>query len=257
MARTLTAWILGVAALLGGCHTPDAAPRTRQVTDHRMRQSVAEQLLAYRVWHPGGPSPKDGWPLLLFLHGAGERGDDLDQVERHGPPRLVDSVPALGRCVLVAPQCPLGGWWQVEALSELLGEVCAQTNIDPSRLYVTGLSMGGYGTWHLLASYPQRFAAALPICGGGNPVRIWPDIDTGFEIEDLASAHSVPIRAYHGAEDSVVPAQESRRLVRALQGAGADATLTVYPGVGHDSWTRTYSDPSVYAWLFAQRRAAN
>ncbi|MCP3917241.1 MAG: prolyl oligopeptidase family serine peptidase [bacterium] len=222
-----------------------------------MGTSVGGQQLSYLLHVPvASDVPPDGWPLLLFLHGAGERGDDLSLVRVHGPPKLTGEIPELSRCVVVAPQCPSDAWWKPETLEALLDEVRALTLPDPTRIYVTGLSMGGYGTWGLLASSPDTFAAAVPICGGGDPCRLWQDRVPagGFDLDELLRAKDVPIHAFHGASDSVVPADESRMLVRALEAVEASVRLTVYPGVGHDSWTQTYADPALYAWMFAQKR---
>jgi len=244
--------LAALATLLPACRTvPLDPPRLERTMD----AAVAGHRLDYLVHVPDGDAPAEGWPLLLFLHGAGERGDDLTRVQVHGPVKLVDEMPELRECVLVAPQCPDGSWWRSEALLALLDEVQAGEGVDPARVYVTGLSMGGYGTWSLLAAAPERFAAAIPICGGGEIGRRWPEHGTGFRIEDLLEARDVPIRAFHGEDDTVVPPEESRVLVDALKAVGADVVLTVYPGVGHDSWTRTYDNPGLYAWLFAQRRA--
>jgi predicted peptidase len=227
------------------------------VSEHAMAAEVAGHRLAYLLSLPPTEGrPAAGWPLLFFLHGGGERGDDLALVRVHGPPKLVGEVPELARCVLLAPQCPAGTWWRTEALKALVDEVRARVSVDASRIYVTGMSMGGYATWHMLASYPELFAAAVPICGGGDPQRLWSDVDTEFDPERLRRAKDVPVRAFHGEEDDVVPVEESRVVVRVLLEAGADVELTVYPGVGHDSWTRTYAQRELYAWLFAQRRRA-
>jgi len=222
-----------------------------------MEAEVDGQRLRYLFTVPGSEErPDAGWPLVLFLHGAGERGDDLARVRVHGPPKLTDEIPELTRCVLVAPQCPLEDWWQAATLEALVDEVETLVEVDASRLYVTGLSMGGYGTWALLARTPERFAAAAPICGGGDLGRLWEEYATGYDLDGLLRARDVPVWAFHGDADTVIPVEESRLLVRALQGVGADARLTVYPGVGHDSWTRTYADPELWAWLFAQRSEA-
>ena len=274
--RNLTLVALGIA-LLVGCRstevTPPPATLSPAATESpagpafpvgRSEQSMTAMVdghqLDYLLDVPLADSPSDntppddGWPLLLFLHGAGERGDDLGLVSVHGPPKLHDEVPELQGCVLVAPQCPEGGWWTPGPLLALIDEVCARADIDRERLYVTGLSMGGYGTWGLLAAEPDLFAAAVPICGGGDIGRLWPEMAVGFVLDDLLRAQSVPIRAFHGEDDDVVPVGESRLLVDALDAVGGHVELTVYPGVGHDSWTQTYADPSLYAWLFAQRR---
>ena len=179
-------------------------------------------------------------PLILFLHGAGERGSDLDRVTTQGLPQLLPNLPE--PAFVVAPQCPASSWWTLEldALERLLGEVQENYPVDAARVYLTGLSMGGYGTWHLALKNPTRFAALAPVCGGGIP--------------PLAhKLNALPIRAFHGAEDDVVPPAASEKMVEAVTKAGGQANLTVYPGVGHNSWTRAYSEPDLYTWMFAQR----
>jgi predicted peptidase len=200
------------------------------------------------------------WPLMLFLHGLGEcSNDDLSRVKIHGPAHLVDSR-ADFPFVLVTPQAPppagykegvaytskqiialAGPTWKAKELIQLVDHVIAKLNIDREQVYVTGLSMGGFGTWRLVAAYPDRFAAAVPICGGGEP-------------ETMAAALSrVPIWAFHGAKDAVVPIEYSRKMVDAVKRAGGDVKLTEYPDVQHDSWKATYDNPAVYEWLLAHR----
>jgi predicted peptidase len=193
------------------------------------------------------------WPLMLFLHGYGECSDtDLDRVKIHGPAKIVDSRPDFP-FVLVTPQCPpferdmklISTAWKPEQLVQLLDHVSGKLNIDGARVYVTGLSMGGYGTWRLVAAHPERFAAAAPICGGGEPEKM---------AEPLTG---VPIWAFHGALDEIVPLARSEEMVEAVRRAGGDVRLTVYPEVAHDSWVRTYGDEAVYDWLLSHRRERN
>jgi predicted peptidase len=190
------------------------------------------------------------WPLLLFLHGLGECGNnELERVKTHGPPKLVESRPDFP-FVVVSPQCPPqpGGMkdvptaWQPEPLIQLVDHVMASMRIDPTRMYVTGLSMGGYGTWRLAATRPERFAAAVAICGGGEPQAM------------AASLRRVPLWAFHGARDAVVPLAKSQEMVDAVRRAGGDVRFTVYPEVEHDSWTQTYGNEAVYEWLLSNRR---
>lgn len=228
-----------------------------ELTEQRMTREVAGQRLQYWLYTPlNGESATDS-PLLLFLHGSGERGDDLERVKVHGPPALIDREEALAGLFVVAPQCPENEWWQSDTLVALVGEVIeAHPRVDPERVYVTGLSMGGYGTWQLIVDYPDLFAAAIPICGGGEPNRLNPDPDPEFEptfrIESLEGVRDLPIWAFHGEDDAVVPLAETLLLVEALRELGSDVRLTTYPGVGHDSWTQTYARPDVYEWLLAQ-----
>jgi predicted peptidase len=228
-------------------------PNPPQLVTYPTSVTLAGKALHYRVSLPDEASrPDAGWPLLLFLHGSGERGTDIAQLEVHGPLRLVGDIPELSQCVIVVPQCPQDAWWEPEPLKTLIDEVRAVGGIDDARIYVTGLSMGGYGTWGLLARYPGLFAGAIPICGGGDVRRIWKGMPSHFELEKLLQAKAVPIHAFHGEEDNTVPVEESRLLIDALTDVGSNAQLTAYPGVGHDSWTQTYAEPALYKWLFAQ-----
>jgi predicted peptidase len=180
------------------------------------------------------------WPLLLFLHGAGERGDDLTVVTKHGPPAIVSSTPDFP-FVVVSPQCPAYQRWRPEELIQLVDHVRSTYRIDRRRVYVTGLSMGGYGTWALCAAYPDQFAAAVPICGGGLPAF-------------ADKLKRIPFWVFHGQQDRIVVVQQSEEMVQALESAGGNVRFTVYPDAGHDSWTETYNDPNVYGWLLQQQR---
>jgi predicted peptidase len=195
----------------------------------------------------GRAAPGTGWPLLLFLHGAGERGDDLELLLQHGIPRLIEEGTELP-FVAASPQCPAGTFWykRLTGLRSLVDELVATRSIDAGRLYLTGLSMGGYGCWHLAARHPELFAAMVPICGGGLSSH-------GFPARARA-LRELPIWAFHGRQDNVVPPEETTRLVDELRACDGKVRLTLYEGVGHDSWTRTYADPELYRWLLAQRR---
>ena len=198
--------------------------------------------LDYLLCLPQDYQEKDSWPLMLFLHGAGERGDDLELVKVHGPPKAVAGGKAFP-FILVSPQCEPKRWWQPIELTALLDEIVANHKVDEDRIYVTGLSMGGFGTWALAAYTPNRFAAIAPICGGGEPYRakLYPHL---------------PVWAFHGDKDSVIPAQRSRDMVDALKKHGGNAKLTTYPEADHDSWTETYNNPELYKWLLEQKRTA-
>lgn len=185
------------------------------------------------------------FPLILFLHGAGERGSDIEVVKKHGIAKIVEQQPDFP-FIAVSPQCPRESWWtsEVESLNALLDEVIANFRVDESRVYLTGLSMGGYGTWAWGAAYPKRFAALVPICGGGDP-------------EKAASLKDTPIWVFHGAKDSVVPLEQSQRMVDALKAIGGSVEFTVYPEADHDSWTATYENPDLYAWLLKHSLGEN
>ena len=181
------------------------------------------------------------FPLMIFLHGAGERGDDLSKVKVHGPPKMVENGEDFP-FILASPQCPKDSWWTEEPVLELVDYLEATYRVDPARIYLTGLSMGGYGTWHFATRAPERFAAIAPVCGGGVPYKMrW--------IKDL------PVWAFHGAKDSVVPSLDSERLIEALEKQGnKSAKLTVYPEASHDSWTATYANPELYRWFLSHSR---
>ncbi len=199
----------------------------------------------YLLSLPEGYGEKDqDWPLMLFLHGAGERGDNLDKVKVHGPPKLAAQGKAMP-FIVISPQCPTGTWWsapdQIQTLTGLLDEIVENYDVDESRVYLTGLSMGGYGTWSLGATCPERFAAIAPICGGG-------DKRMARRLKEM------PIWVFHGAKDSVVPLARSEEMVEAAKEAGGQAKLTVYPEANHDSWTATYDNPKLYDWFLSHRK---
>lgn len=216
--------------------------------------SDTEYALEYLLYLPQEYDSKrdEGFPLVLFLHGAGERGDDLAKVKTHGPPKLIESGKHFP-FVLISPQCPKDQTWDASALSSLLDEITTNYNVDVDRVYLTGLSMGGYGTWDLGLSEPERFAALAPICGGGNLLDVLLVPESRKEIFG-----KLPVRVYHGAKDPVVPLSESERMVAGMKHHGAsDIELTIYPEASHDSWTQTYEDPKFFEWMLEQKRPSN
>ena len=180
------------------------------------------------------------WPMILFLHGAGERGDDLELVKKHGPPKIAEEKEDFP-FIVVSPQCPEGNWWERENLIALLDEIVANYDIDEERIYLTGLNMGGFGTWDLAARYPERFAAIAPVCGGGIP-------PTTRKLVD------VPVWVFHGALDETVPLKYSEDMVNALKKFEGNVKFTVYPEAKHDSWTETYDNPELYKWFLRHRK---
>lgn len=195
----------------------------------------------YLLYLPKEYDKKDKWPLLLFLHGSGERGNNLELVKVHGPPKLI----AQGKefpFVVVSPQCPKDRLWQPTELLALIDDLCKTQKIDQDRIYVTGLSMGGFGTWELASYAPDRIAAIAPICGGG-------------EVYWARMFKNVPVWAFHGAKDEGVKLERSEVMIDALKKQGANPKFTVYPEAGHDAWTETYNNPELYEWFLAQKRA--
>ena len=225
---------------------------TNSIATAKMTWSVARSgEMQYLIYTPPGYSVKSEkrWPLMLFLHGAGERGTDLNRVAIHGPMSLVKQGTNFP-FIIIAPQCPAGQLWENEPLLQLLNHAVKHLAVDTNRIYLTGLSMGGFGTWKLGLSHPERFAAIAPICGGASMIDVvlgtW---DKKKELEKL------PMWAFHGAKDDVVPLNESERVVNALKNGGVkDIKLTVYPEAKHDSWREAYADPKLYEWLLKQER---
>jgi predicted peptidase len=182
------------------------------------------------------------WPLLLFLHGLGEGGDMLELVKTHGPPRMIEYDHKFP-FIVASPQCPAGTRWsdQVETLDMLLDRLVEEFRIDTSRIYVTGLSMGGQGTWDLAFAYPDRFAAIVPLCGRTRP-------------EKAALIRELPVWVFHGMKDDVIPFSESENMVNALKELGSPVKFTVYPEANHDVWTETYQNPELWEWLKMQQK---
>ncbi len=215
-------------------------------------------VLPYRLLLPENYSPDKKYPLILFLHGAGERGTDNESQLIHIR-KVVENEEFRQKypCFVLAPQCPENMRWvevdwslpshtipkepsvPLHATMLLLDSLIRVYSIDTSRLYVTGLSMGGFGTWDVIARYPHKFAAAVPICGGA-------DLNTAKKI-----AH-MPIWVFHGAKDRVVSVERSRKMVRELKKYGGTPLYTEYPNVGHGAWIPAYKNPKLFEWMFKQ-----
>jgi predicted peptidase len=188
-------------------------------------------------------------PLMLFLHGRGESDGPLSLVKKWGPPRMLERGEHLP-CIVVSPQCPPSpeSWQnarQQSALLALLEHVTKTYRVDEDRIVLTGLSMGGYGSWRLAADHPEKFAAVVPICGAGNP-------------KDADNLRSLPIWVWHGTEDRAVPFARSVELVEAIKKAGSTTILfTSLENIGHNSWEAAYASPELYDWLSKQSAAKN
>ncbi|GAA5130307.1 dienelactone hydrolase family protein [Luteolibacter yonseiensis] len=216
-------------------------------------------VVKYRWSAPEKIEAGKTYPLVLFLHGAGERGTDNSAQLKHGVRAILNGAEKLGQPIfLIAPQCPPGRWWSpasletgelteadkpnalVDAVIDLTKDTEKKFPVDPKRFYVTGISMGGFATWDVLGRESKHIAAAIPICGGGDP--------------GLAKRYEkTPIWTFHGEADPVVPVKTTRTMVEALEKAGGKPKVTYYPGVEHDSWTQTYDNIEVIRWLFEQR----
>jgi predicted peptidase len=224
--------------LIAGLPATTTNPEPTARSFSRSVEFAGEYLLSLP---PGYEDGERDWPLLVFLHGAGERGDDVQRVAIHWPPKIAgpgDDFPF----VVVAPLCAKGAIWSPERILTLVDHAIEEFRIDESRIYLTGLSMGGFGTWATAARAPDRFAAIAPVCGGGSFIEGW------------GLRNRVPVWAFHGAEDRTVPVEESKRMVEIVERFGGEAKLTVYDGVGHDAWNRAYAEPELWKWLLGHRR---
>ena len=247
--------LLAALALLAGCSTPiEKVSQVRPLPGAQIRQTftgvvVRTNTLPYLLYVPKeyAADTTKKWPLVLFLHGAGERGTELEKVAVHGPPKLVKA----GRdfpFILVSPQCPERQIWDDDTLMGLLQWLESGLRVDTRRVYVTGLSMGGYGTWSLASKHPDHFAAVAPVCGGGDRIR-------ALLPSQGAALKTLGVWAFHGGKDNVVAPSESERMVDAFKKAGVtDIELTVYPDDGHDSWTHAYNEPTLYDWMLRHNR---
>lgn len=210
-------------------------PARTVVTDKDGIHSEIQYLIYLPCEYFSGRS----WPLLLFLHGSGQCGNDVQQVAKHGPPALI----AHGRqmpMIVVSPQCRANLNWNPEELLMLLDHLQQRFSIDSHRVYACGYSLGGYGTWELISAAPERFAAAIPVCAGGN-------------VNEAHCLVNLPIWAFHGAGDENVPVEDSKQMVDAIQKCGGNARLTVYKDQGHDICDLTFSQDELYDWLLQQR----
>lgn len=222
--------------------------------------------LPYRILLPENYNPKTKYPLVVFLHGAGERGDNNEAQLTHGA-NLFVSKQSEFPAIVVFPQCRKDSYWSsvkidrnqpknrfvydynastqtpdLTAVIELVGDLQKQFKIDRKRLYIMGLSMGGMGTFEAITRHPKLFAAAVPICGGG---------DTSL-VSNFAK--KVPVWVFHGADDSVVHVDYSRSMVKAIEAARGNVKYTEYPGVNHNSWDNAFADPDLLPWLFKQKK---
>ncbi|WP_040889577.1 carboxylesterase family protein [Zavarzinella formosa] len=193
----------------------------------------------YVVYVPKDYDGKKEYPVILFLHGSGETGTDGKKQVATGLGGAIKKMPDFG-FITIFPQSQLRSWQAGKpdadrALAILEAEMKTYKT-DPKRVYLTGLSMGGYGTWSLAAKYPDKWAAIVPVCGGGNPA-------------DASKIKDIPCWDFHGDADKAVNVEKSREMIKALKAAGAEPKYTEYPGVGHNSWDQAYGTKELYPWL--------
>lgn len=242
--RVMACWI---AALLGLALTAvPAVARTKApliVEGQTPQPAIEPGSYRYQLFLPRGyrAEPARTYPLLVFLHGSGERGDDIARVKVHGPPKIADRDPDFP-FVTVSPLLSADQDWDIAALDRLVDHVAKTYRIDPARIYLTGLSRGGHASWRWAIAQPTRFAAVAPVAGRGNP-------GEACRLMDL------PVWAFHGDRDDVVAPEGSFAMARAICACGGrDIRLTIYPDLGHNSWDPAYDDPALYAWLLDHKR---
>ncbi len=236
----------------------NSAPPANPEAFIRGTVTVDGGVIPYRLLKPKTEAGKK-YPLVIFLHGAGERGDDNENQLRHGLAWMASpDFQAKQPVYLLAPQCPNGRKWSevdwskmesalpkepsvpMAGMIKILDELVASAPVDVNRVYITGLSMGGYGTWDAISRWADRFAAAVPVCGGGDE-------------NQAKKLTKIPIWCFHGDQDKAVPVERSRNMIKAIELAQGRPKYTEYPGVGHNSWDKAYADPALYDWLFSQR----
>jgi predicted peptidase len=221
----------------------------------------------YQVFVPGDWTPRKKWPVILFLHGSGERGEDgMDQTDV-GIGTAIRSDRGHFEAIVVMPQCRKNIWWVQPPMDDLamatLQAASKEFHGDPQRMYLTGISMGGFGAWDLAQKYPGKFAALVVVCGGIHPsqatMKTHPELanflppDGPKSYADVAAkVGKVPVWIFHGADDNVVPVAESQRMAIAMKAIGAEVHYTEYPYVKHVSWDKAYDEPKLYPWLYSK-----
>ncbi len=206
-------------------------------------QNHIKSKLNYLVYIPQSYNTSKKWPLILSLHGSGERGDNIDDVKKWGIHKILrenEDFPF----VVVSPQCPIGEIWEMQfnALKDLLDEIENSYNIDDERIYLTGYSMGGYGTWNFAILNPERFTAIVPISGGA------------ISPKKAIRLKNLPIWVAHGDSDTIVQFEESKRIVDCLKAYNPNIIFKVYKGAGHEVCTIAYKEPELFQWLLKQKK---
>ena len=253
--------ILIFLSILGGISTNFTFSQSSSRFSYNKYTNDKGDTLNYRLLYPDYNLLRK-YPLVIFLHGSGERGNDNEAQLKWGITNFAtDQTMVMHPAIVIAPQCPANQDWSdfsgnedpenvrlqpspakpMELVIQLIHQLIKTLPVDTNRIYITGLSMGGFGTFDAIERYPNLFAAAVPVCGGG-------------DISKAASIAHIPIWIFHGTEDAAVNSRFSLEMAAALTKAGAHVGLTLYPGIGHFSWLAAYSDPLMMEWLFRQHK---
>ena len=250
-------FVLLATVLPAAAKKPETGFLDRQVTV----QGVAYK---YQVFVPEDWTANKKWPVILFLHGAGERGEDGLIQSEVGIGTAVRRDRARFPAVIVMPQCRKDVWWtdpkMDAAAMAALAQAQKEFHGDSQRTYLTGLSMGGYGSWYLAGKYPGKFAAIAPICGGlfmPEQARKQPAEDTKPYADAAQKVGRIPVWIFHGADDVVVPVTESQRMAQAMKAVGGEVRYSEYPGVNHNSWEKAYAEPEFIAWLLSKTASSS
>ena len=237
--------------------TPSSSSKSDQGFIAKAHTNARGETMPYLLFVPEGSDKSKSYPLVLWLHGGGSRGNDLKLLLAHGNEHGIGFLARADNQVrypsyILAPQCPTNRFWgdsqsnhpttEMKLVLEILEKVRREYAVDSRRVYVMGMSLGGYGTWDIITRNPATFAAAVPICGGG-------------EVSNASLIAKTPIWAFHGDEDEMVNVSESRRMVEAIKKAGGQPRYTEYKGVGHNSWVQAFKEPDFLSWIFAQTRS--
>ena len=226
--------------LICGCATNQKCNKIMNKQTFFEKQSVGK--LNYFVDLPNDFDKTKQYPLIVFLHGAGERGtaETKQNTRVTGLPQFIDQGKFEFPFIVVTPQCPTDSNWyeQLAKLEELTEFVIANYPVNKKQVYLTGLSMGGYGTWDLACLRPDLFAALAPICGGGDP-------------KAVTKIKNIPVWCFHGEKDDIIPLKSGQEMVDALHECGGVVKFTIYPNVKHNSWTRTYENSELYNWFLS------
>jgi predicted peptidase len=243
---TLGRFGLGLFSALAAFFGPSAQAEIQQTEQSFTGEVTLKVGYRYLLALPEGyeAQPDKNWPLVVFLHGSGERGFDLELVKKHGPPKVI----AAGKkfpAIVASLQCEPMMVWNPHGVKLVTDHLANTLHVDKSRIYLTGLSLGGFGTWETAMEYPETYAAIAPICGGA-----------GVRWTQAERIKNLPVWIFHGAKDTTVLPEVSTKIFDALKKHGSPVKLTMYPEATHDSWTVTYDDPAFWEWLLAQKRVA-